>query len=170
MIVSSLWERPCPSHSSLRCRWTWSFCHKTRCEPAVHAAAVRVLNAARKQRACPLHVRSGCEGGREGGGGAPSQRRRRRCDVRGSEVPNPPSAHSRRRMTVVFPASQGPRQTELLETRKSVRAQRAKVKRCVFVSASRHATTSGLFSRCVYRSVRFVVSTLPYARHSLSSV
>ena len=91
---------------------------------------------------CEVDAREGGRGGeprhRDDAGAA-------MCEGVRSPIHRP---HSRRRMTVVFPTSQGPRQTELLETRKSVRAQSAKVKRCVFVSASRHATTSG--QRFVY--------------------
>ena len=66
------------------------------CEPAAHAAAARVLNAARMERACPLHVRCGCLGGR--GGRAPSQRRRGRCEGVRSPVHHP---NSRRQTTVL---------------------------------------------------------------------
>jgi hypothetical protein len=60
-----------------------------RCEPAAHAAAARVLNAARMERACPLHVRCGCLGGRGAGLVTATTRA-----LRGSEIPSPPSAQS----------------------------------------------------------------------------
>ena len=61
-----------------------------RCEPAAPAAArARVLNAARMERACPLHVRCGCLG-RRGAGLVTATTRA----LRGSEIPSPPSAQS----------------------------------------------------------------------------
>ena len=60
-----------------------------RCEPAAHAAAARVLNAARMERACPLHVRCGCLGGRGAGPVTATTRA-----LRGSEIPSPPSEQS----------------------------------------------------------------------------
>ena len=79
------------------------------CEPAAHAAAARVLNAARMERACPLHVRCGCLGGRRAG--PVTATRRGRCEgVRSPRQSTIRTVGDRRRY---FPRSQGPTHTDL---------------------------------------------------------